>query len=99
MVSKYGSSTGETRGKIITLDTVLKYPANKDIKEELLLLTNQIGTELMSEGGDSGALGIVQINNEKKAFGMENGSNQTRKITFYSPIDHVLDSLNVELLV
>lgn len=89
-VRKSGRTTGLTTGAITVLDATIQvtYGSGRTARFE-----NQIVTEAMSQGGDSGSL-LVAGDNQQSVGLLFAGSDQT---TIHSPIDIVLDQLEVDL--
>ncbi len=90
-VRKSGRTTDLTTGQITILDSTVtvSYSGGRTARFD-----NQIITNAMSSGGDSGSL-LVTANNPPRAVGLLfAGSNQ---VTIYNPIQTVLDSLQIDL--
>lgn len=89
-VRKSGRTTGFTTGAVTVLDTTVQvnYGSGRTARFE-----NQIVTEPMSQGGDSGSL-LVAGDTQEAVGLLFAGSDQT---TIHSPIDIVLDHLEVDL--
>ncbi len=90
-VQKYGRSTGLTRGtvKYTRMDLRVHYPDGTSV-----WFIDQIVTSKMSEFGDSGAL-LLDMQN--RALGLLCGGSE--HVSVFSPIQTVLDLLNISLVV
>ena len=89
-VRKSGRTTGLTSGTVTVLDATVQvsYGSGRTARFE-----NQIVTEAMSQGGDSGSL-LVAGETQQAVGLLFAGSDQT---TIHSPIDIVLEQLEAEL--
>ena len=89
IIDKSGRTTGLTKGRIISTDSSISVAYSSGS----ILLNNQFITTVMSDGGDSGSLGITS---DGKAVGLLfAGSN---KVTIFNDISNVLNALNIKLL-
>ncbi len=90
-VQKYGRSTGLTMGavKYTHMDIRVNYPDGTSV-----WLVDQIVTSKMSEFGDSGAL-LLDMQN--RALGLLCGGSE--KVSVFSPIQTVLELLNISLVI
>lgn len=89
-VRKTGRTTGYTTGTITTIDTAINvsYGDNRTARFE-----GQLVAGAMSQGGDSGSL-VVDGNSNNAVGLLFAGSTST---TVFSPIQEVLDGLNIDL--
>ena len=89
-IRKSGRTTGYTHGEVLLLHATVNvsYSGNRVARFE-----EQIIGGAMSDGGDSGSLGVAEDSNE--AFGLlYAGSAQS---TIFNPIDEVLSTLMISL--
>jgi len=93
-VMKVGRTTGLTSGEI----TLLSASINVQYDDNLILTFDDvIGTNVMSAGGDSGA---ILVNEDRRAVGiLFAGGGGGGDISFYFPIERVLDALRVSLIL
>ncbi|AEB75584.1 hypothetical protein [Clostridium botulinum] len=89
-VQKVGCTTELTQGQISSIGTTII----TDIMEEQTLFKNQIITNKMASGGDSGSI-LLDKNMNAIGLLMSGGSSSNT----YNPISAVLDSLNVKIVV
>ncbi|RYD06191.1 hypothetical protein N752_04700 [Desulforamulus aquiferis] len=88
-VVKSGRTTGITRGKVTAVAVTL------DVKlddENSAHFTDQVITDMKSQGGDSGSLVLTEGN---KAVGLLFAGSE--KVTVFNHIKTVLDKLNIDL--
>lgn len=89
VLKKSGRTTEYTEGKVISTGTTINITYDKGT----LQFEDQIVTEHMSEGGDSGSL---VLNNKNKAVGLLFAGSE--KITLINPISHVCRELNINFI-
>ncbi len=102
-VSKFGRTTGLTRGRITAfeLDNVLvDFGALGDVRFDGQIEMEGKGTGPFSRGGDSGSL---IIDGRRRAVGLlfaggETGGKNGKGLTYACPITAVLEALEAELL-
>ena len=88
-VYKLGRTTGFTTGKILSKSTTFKIPYDFG----LATFTDCIISTAMSQGGDSGSVGI---NENMQAFGLLFAGSQ--KVTIYNPISHVAEYYGLRII-
>lgn len=91
-VRKFGRTSGLTQGKVTLLNATVNVGYSTGQGARTARFTGQIITEPMSEGGDSGALIVAQ--DSPLAVGLLFGGSPLA--TLFTPIDVVLNALNVE---
>jgi hypothetical protein len=92
-VRKYGRTTQYTEGNITLLNATVNISYSTLAGPKQARFTGQVITEAMSQGGDSGSL-MVEVNENKAVGLLFAGSNLA---TIFTPIDQVLNALNVTL--
>lgn len=92
IVYKIGKSTNKTNGKVISTNTSIKV---SDPKYGIISYRNQIVVKMLSKAGDSGALTIREDNG--KAVGLLIAAVDDMGLSICSPINRVLDLLNIEI--
>lgn len=92
-VRKYGRTTEYTEGQVTLLNATVNIAYNTVAGQKTARFTGQVITGAMSQGGDSGSL-IVDTA-ENKAVGLLFAGSELA--TIFSPIDEVLNALNVNL--
>jgi predicted alpha/beta-hydrolase family hydrolase len=92
-VRKYGRTTEYTEGQVTLLNATVNIAYNTVAGQKTARFTGQVITGAMSQGGDSGSL-IVDTA-ENKAVGLLYAGSELA--TIFSPIDEVLNALNVNL--
>lgn len=88
-VYKLGRTTGFTTGKILSKSATFKIPYEFGIAT----FTDCIISTAMSQGGDSGSIGI---NENMQAFGLLFAGSQ--KVTLYNPISHVANHYGLKVI-
>jgi len=89
-IRKSGRTTGFTTGNITTVETTVSVNYGPG---QVATFENQLVAGPMSEGGDSGSL-IVAADSQAAVGLLFAGSTQS---TIFSPIQAVLDCLNVDI--
>jgi hypothetical protein len=89
-VRKSGRTTGYTHGTVMLIEATVNvgYGGSK-----IARFDNQIITDYMSAGGDSGSLGVAEDSN--RAFGLLYAGSDA--VTIYNPITDVLNTLMISL--
>lgn len=87
-VKKSGRTTGVTTGTVTTVGTSLKVEMDND---EMVLFSDQVTTNMRSQGGDSGSLVLTPDN---QAVGLLFAGSD--KITVFNKIQNVMNALNIE---
>lgn len=87
-VKKSGRTTGVTSGTISTVGTSLKVEMDDN---EMVLFTDQVTTNMRSQGGDSGSLVLTPDN---QVVGLLFAGSD--RITVFNKIQNVMDALSVE---
>ncbi len=87
-VMKSGRTTGITKGTVTAVGVTLEVKLDD---ESTAQFSDQVVTNLKSQGGDSGSLVLTEGN---KAVGLLFAGSD--KVTVFNPIQTVLDKLNVE---
>lgn len=87
-VRKSGRTTGVTTGNVTTIGTSLKVEMDGG---EMVMFTDQVTTDLRSQGGDSGSLVLTPDN---QAVGLLFAGSD--RITVFNKIHNVMDALNIE---
>jgi hypothetical protein len=101
-VAKVGRTTGVTRGRVTAFeldDVVVEYEVG-NLSFDNQIEIEGVGDEPFSDGGDSGSL-IVDRGRSAVAqlfAGSETGGRNDRGLTYASPIQTVLNQLNVQLI-
>lgn len=92
-VRKHGRTTGLTSGRIVLINATVKvsYITSRGMRSANFV--GQIGTEAISEGGDSGSILVEEGSN--LAVGLLFAGSNTR--SFYTPIQTALDLLDVRI--
>ena len=88
-VYKLGRTTGFTTGKILSKSTTFKIPYDFG----LATFTDCIISTAMSQGGDSGSIGI---NEKMQAFGLLFAGSQ--KVTIYNPISNIVNHYGLQII-
>jgi len=88
-IYKLGRTTGFTTGKILSKSTTFKIPYDFG----LATFNDCIISTAMSQGGDSGSIGI---NENMQAFGLLFAGSQ--KVTIYNPISHVVKHYGLQII-
>jgi hypothetical protein len=88
-VYKLGRTTGFTTGKILSKSATFKIP----YEFGLATFNDCIISTAMSQGGDSGSLGI---NENMQAFGLLFAGSQ--KVTLFNPISHVVNHYGLNII-
>ncbi len=91
MVKKSGRTTGVTYGMVLATNVTLNVQISDN---EYAVFTNQVLSSPMSMPGDSGSLVMTEDNH---AVGLLFAGSQ--QATMFTPIEHVLDALQVELIL
>lgn len=86
-LTKSGRTTGTTKGKIIDTGVTVRviYPEGK-----VAIFRNQILTQPMLRGGDSGSLGLTE---DGRIVGLAFAG--SLKVSVFNPIRHVMEALNI----
>lgn len=92
-VRKMGRTTGYTEGMINLVNATVDVSYNTISGTKTARFAGQVMTTGMSQGGDSGSL-IVEVGSQSAVGLLFAGSPIT---TIFSPIDLVLDALNIDL--
>jgi hypothetical protein len=92
-VRKYGRTTEYTEGLVTLMNATVNIAYNTVAGSKTARFTGQVITEAMSQGGDSGSL--VLDTAENKAVGLLYAGSELA--TIFSPIDEVLNALNVNI--
>lgn len=88
-IYKLGRTTGFTTGKILSKSATFKIPYDFGVAT----FTDCIISTPMSQGGDSGSIGI---NENMQAFGLLFAGSQ--KVTLYNPISHVANYYGLKII-
>jgi hypothetical protein len=92
-VRKYGRTTDYTEGRVTLVNATVNVGYSTAAGPKTARFTGQVITEPISKGGDSGSL--VVAGDENKAVGLLFAGSELA--TIFTPIDPVLDALNVRL--
>jgi hypothetical protein len=87
-VRKSGRTTGVTTGTVTTVGTSLKVEMDEG---EMVMFTDQVTTNMGSQGGDSGSLVLTPDN---QVVGLLFAGSD--RITVFNKIHNVMDALNIE---
>ncbi len=92
-VRKHGRTSGLTSGRVVLINATVDvaYVTNRGMRTAHFV--GQIGTEAISEGGDSGSILVEQGSN--LAVGLLFAGSDSR--SFFTPIQTVLDALDVRI--
>ena len=92
-IRKSGRTTGYTEAKVVAVGATIKVNFGTRNRRRILTFTNQIVTGYMSEGGDSGSVGVDDENN---AIGLLfAGSNRS---TIFNPIRYPRRSYGLKII-
>jgi hypothetical protein len=94
-VRKNGRTTDYTEAMVTLLNATVNITYNTMAGRRTARFTGQVITQAMSQGGDSGSLVIDAL--EPRAVGLLFGGSPTA--TIFTPLQVVLDALNVDLVV
>ncbi len=92
-VRKYGRTTEYTEGRVTLVNATVNVGYSTAAGAKTARFTGQVIAEPISKGGDSGSL--VVAGDENKAVGLLFAGSELA--TIFTPIDPVLDALNVRL--
>lgn len=93
-IRKFGRTTGLTTSQVTLLNATVNVGYNTSVGARTARFTGQVICNPMSQGGDSGSL---IVDDQNRAVGLLFGGSPLA--TLFTPIDTVLNALNVDLLL